>query len=237
MTKVPLPRFEESDDTASTSLPVGESTANTLLFELFLQNIAAVHDREVNLTKDECAQFVRSLRSRTRNDAPPFKYGEERLSAHASFATRAASHERTFRRRSTDSLLSQCSSQSTGSQRRKISQSQTTTPSSSAQPPEASPQTDTTCTGDDAQGRAVPTWRCFIKALTSTHLVMTFVPAGYEHLLLLSEGVAGLKEMRTRREQQARVKTEHDTSAKDTSPRTPLTTSNTEAEKKWEGHG
>ena len=184
MATVPLPVFtEDADESVLTSLPAGERTSNALLFDLFLQNLVKVHDRELHLTPDECSQFVRILRARTRTDTPPFKFGEERSPPHVTLASRPTSHELTFRRRSSDSLKSQCSSVSTESQRRKVSHSQTTTPTSATQTADVTPQTDTTSDDAELHARAVPTWRCFVKALTTTHIVLTFVPAGYEHLL------------------------------------------------------
>lgn len=38
-------------------------------------------------------------------------------------------------------------------------------------------------------------WKCFVKSVTSTHVIMCFVPASYGDLLLLSEGTEALKEL------------------------------------------
>ena len=97
-------------DLNTVTLPGAEMTsscANHLLFSLFIAHLTSVNDREVHLTNEQCAKFATMLQERDRDQAEnalPFRFTDDCL------ADVIAS---TFRRQSTDSLLSHCSSETT----------------------------------------------------------------------------------------------------------------------------
>ena len=245
-------------DLNTVTLPGADMTsscANHLLFSLFIAHLTSVNDREVHLTNEQCAKFATMLQERDRDQAEnalPFRFTDDCL------ADVIAS---TFRRQSTDSLLSHCSSETTeesvqrvtmkcsqsqpllhhaltsqshvflshfsadaggmsadGGDSRSLQGSSTTTlnallqgqlnrggsntPTSQTRDQSANIEDVTLKPIDDA-----PKWKCFIKAVTTTHIMMTFVPADYQNLLLLSEGRGGIQKLVTsQREYQATLK-------------------------------
>ena len=186
---------------------------NAALFSLFHSSLKGVHDREITITDFECEQLVSLIQQRERDvDEYPLPFSQHQTGHHDDEAADDANESKDMERHS-ESALSLVTSLSLGSSAQMhtsmstmASQSQNTgsvrhvASATSAGPTrvtspiardfdtdsiKTAPPATSNVTNVNQIGRIIPKWRCFVRSLTSTHIMLCFVPATFDDLLLL----------------------------------------------------
>ena len=237
LSKLSAPKFHCETLTAEglegvpvASLDLARVQPNTLLFNSFLEKLTNLHDCEVHLKDEECAQLLLLIvkRDRDRGENPlPFVLdnlpldedlpGEEMeecastVSVTTETSSTASQLGAPLRKRArTLSMKKVLSFQ--GGKSRTVScgpslldvhgqQGPVATSSPQRQTEEADNEvgkstTDTADVSSSAQDQAnnlvcdivTPRWRCFVKSITATHIMLSFVPATFDDLRILTQG-------------------------------------------------
>ena len=229
----------QTSTVTSSDGPQPSSTPNCLLFKLFLENLKATHDREVDLQDAECEQLISLIRQRERDtDKHPLPFmfahiqpkthlrvqlpsdGLKSVGSNISLANSLLSVGSGITGQSqgrTESVMSSRTSQSQvgippASQLQTSSLSHTQKPTvivgnqhphmdspfSGSKPKERTTDQNQANASDlkaksrehrsdtDGHLKNSPRWRCFVKAVTGTHILLCFVPASYSDLKLLT---------------------------------------------------
>lgn len=131
----------------------GVAVSNNMFFEYFLESLSRLHDQEISLTSEDCAIFLLQVQHREHNNGT-----DPRIHyPHPEYTVNSLLHKQTsfvdF-----DKCLN-CSDLRN------------------------SEHFIDSCSGfSDAMMKNVPKWRCFAKGYTSSHVILTLVPATYDDL-------------------------------------------------------
>ena len=181
-----------------------------ILFSLVLEQMEDKHDREVHLSDDECMEFIKVLSKRPRDlNVNPLPINVASAKDDEEAAGKVLDREVSFESTTTDNtwsrseepyMLSCSSSLASILAKRTLSEEAYTQHAFERQDTNAS---DTFSHSSSMQQLSenlravghqdeqvshhemVPRWRCFVKSLSSTHVMLTFLPASYEDLKLL----------------------------------------------------
>ena len=200
---------DTSPDNCDKTQPHICASPNQLLFKLFIDHLKDVHDREIQLTDFECEQLVSLIEQRERDlEQHPLPFTPRQSMQHKNMSNIDVEH-------CSESILSLATSLS-GSVAQSLmtmstiaSQSQATgsqrlTSAASMAPPRGTTPTANECDNEsvkvtpleggkaqrtrtmDHLQRSVPRWRCFVRSLTNTHIMLCFVPTSFNDLLTLT---------------------------------------------------
>ncbi|KAL4236752.1 KICSTOR complex protein szt2 [Mactra antiquata] len=147
--------------------------ANLLLYSLFLEELNNCYDRNVDLSEETSCLFMKHVYSRSRSiENHPFPFKIEDF-ASSSNEKRA---DKNSQSKQTPVYSSTTASQSNLSSSLKSVPLQTKNVSSSEQPQ-----------NDKTESERIPTWKCLIKHTNSNNLVLTFLPASFEDIVILAD--------------------------------------------------
>ncbi|XP_076462664.1 KICSTOR complex protein SZT2-like isoform X2 [Babylonia areolata] len=189
--------------------------SNELLFTLLFERLKGIHDKEYILSAEEAAKYMEQLRKRDRdlNQHPfPFhckagpaagfpetvsqKTDGAPMPESADKGRATATPDRTASTPATGAATTTTTSHTPGTPNTPNSSGTAPTPgttSNSNRTPD--PLFSANTSSGTGNGRfsgkdslhGLPMWKCYMKAVSSAHILLTFIPASYDDLLLLNE--------------------------------------------------
>ncbi|XP_064625448.1 KICSTOR complex protein SZT2-like [Lineus longissimus] len=201
------------------------ASSNNTLFDLLLEKIEGMNDKELTLSDLECGQFLLMLvdRERNPNEAPlPFSLPPDfrqkialKIQQHSTEETMPflpkrhgsiMSNDTLYSLGSMQSLLQSCPSAShTCMQFSKMYERQTTQQSDCTDSLSLSGRMES-----GKKKKPFARWRCYIRMVSETNLILTFLPATYGDLQILMQGDAEEKEVKKAKKEDGKSSSEVD---------------------------
>ena len=152
--------FIFSDVNSPDGQPVSKDS-NNLLFSLLLDQLSNTYQRQIKLSQQQCQFFFDQLAARQRSlDINPYPFEMEKFVSQTKQESESdQSHAQ-----------SQSSSKETG---KNLGQGQ--------RPNDPEGQ------GCETEVKAIPEWNCFMKSVNNSALMLVFLPASFDDLVLLNE--------------------------------------------------
>lgn len=177
---------------------------NSTLFSLLLDSLHGMHDREIQLTNDQCDQLIDLITKRDRDlQSYPLPIGHVRPRLASGGETGESFDESSASVSTSFSAMSVKSQLKTG-QSDNISQSDSSKHHIAPRTPLVSPRTkvkgqddhiplDKPGVGRCAKVRSkrlhdkANRWSCFVKSVNGSHMIFSFIPSSYDDLCSLAE--------------------------------------------------
>ena len=181
------------------------SHPNSTLFSLLLDSLRGIHDREIQLTNDQCGQLIDLITRRDRDvESHPLPIGRVRSRQPSSGETGQSVDESSastsFSAMSMKSLLkSDNVSQSDLSKHRAAPRTPLVSPRAKVKGQDDRTSLDkpvervSRCAkvrskmSHDRDLNSANRWSCFVKSVNGSHMIFSFIPSSYEDLCALTE--------------------------------------------------
>ena len=184
------------------------SHPNSKLFSLLLDSLRGIHDREIQLTNDQCGQLIDLITRRDRDvESHPLPIGRVRSRQPSSGETGQSVDESSAS--TSFSAMSMKSLLKTG-QSDNVSQSDSSKHRGAPRTPLASPRAKVKGQDDRASSdkpaekvsrcakvrskmshdrdlNSATRWSCFVKSVNGSHMIFSFIPSSYEDLCALTD--------------------------------------------------
>ena len=160
---------------------------NEMLFETFIKELSEATDRELSLSTSDCQKLPELIGSRQSSNfhfpqTPPTNLS----SRHSFHSSSISSHHRGPTTAGPPHKTSFNNNNDSGSRRYPSGNSCTSSLADTYRDIHSSQQEYSTMTSAAELYPTAPKWRCFLKAISPTHIVLTVLPASYEDLKSLT---------------------------------------------------